>query len=231
MLPPSPRVGPPPLPQPTPAHPITLLSVGDSIGTDLGFGVADAFSSDSSVKVVQRGQVDTGLARSDYYNWPLQLQADLTQVHPQIVVIMMGANDAQAFYDNGAYIPYGSSQWWTAYSNRVGEVMTEATDAGAHVLWVGLPPMQSAVLPLSYLQRVNQVYKSEAATHPGVAYYSSWNLLANKHGGFALYKTIGGTSAQIRSSDGVHLYPAGYDLLGNALVGPMQQAWHVSLRR
>lgn len=229
LLPPPRPLGPPPIANPTPAHPLTLLSVGDSIGTDLGFGVADAFSSDPSVDVVQRGVIDTGLARSDYYNWPVQLEAELNQLHPKIVVIMMGANDSQAFFDNGSYIQFNTAQWWQAYAARVGLVMSEATAAGAHMIWVGLPPMDTSILPLWYLQRVNGVYKSEAAKHPGVLFFPSWKLLSNAKGGFTLYLTIDGTVQQIRTSDGVHLDPAGYDLLGQALIAPMEHAWHVDL--
>ena len=230
VLPPPPHLGPPALANPTAAHPLTLLSVGDSVGVDLGLGVADAFSNDSAVQVVQRGVVDSGLARSDYYNWPVQLQAALRQYRPGIVVIMMGANDAQAFYSNGRYISFGSPAWWNAYTARVATVMSDATSVGAHVLWVGLPPMNSKVLPLPYLQRVNQIYKRQAQLHPGVTYFSSWALLANKHGGFAQFLTIGGNVEQIRAADGVHLYPAGYDRLGNAIVTPMERSWHVNLK-
>ena len=78
---------------------MTLLSIGDSIGEDLGYGLGDVFSTDSAVRVVQEGVEDTGLSRADYYNWPGALEVDLRRYHPKIVVVMMGANDAQAFYD------------------------------------------------------------------------------------------------------------------------------------
>ena len=41
--------------------------------------------------------MSTGLTRPDYFNWPAELAADLKSQNPQVVVIMIGANDAQDF--------------------------------------------------------------------------------------------------------------------------------------
>ena len=234
--PPAPPVvppGPPPLQSPTASHPLTLLSIGDSIGEDLGFGLGDVFSTDPDVRVVQKALEDTGLARSDYYSWPAALEADLRQYHPEIVVVMLGANDMQYFsIGNGRYISFSltASQWWQAYAHRVALVMEEATSAGAHVMWVGLPPMGSgSTVPRGFPQQLNKIFLSEARSHPGVAYFPAAKVLSSKTGGFTLYLTVNGSLEQIRSSDGVHLLPPGYDLLAQALVQPMQRAWHVNL--
>lgn len=228
--PPPPPPWPPPLVSPTPAHPLVLLSIGDSIGEDLGFGLGDVFSTDPSVTVVQKGVEDTGLARSDYYNWPAVLASDLRRYRPGIVVVMMGANDAQAFYDGGGrWLSFATPAWWQAYTARVAYVMEEATTAGAHVMWVGLPPMgPGSTVPPLFPHELNKIFRAQAHLHPGVEYFSAAQVLANSKGGFTLYKTIGGSIETIRSSDGVHLLPAGYDLLAQALVAPMQQDWHVN---
>ena len=225
--------GPPALVSPTATHPLTLLSIGDSVGEDLGFGLGDVFSTDPAVRVVQKGLEDTGLARSDYYNWPVTLESELRQYRPKIVVVMLGANDMQAFsIGNGRYLSFSmtSATWWRAYAARVAVVMEEATSAGAHVMWVGLPPMGAASsVPAGFPAKVNRVFLTEARLHPGVNYYPSDKVLATKRGGFILWLSVDGSYEQIRSSDGVHLLPAGYDLLARALVQPMQRAWHVNL--
>jgi lysophospholipase L1-like esterase len=55
-------------------------------------------------------------------------------------------------------------------------------------------------------------------------------VLSSRKGGFTQYLEIGGTLEQVRYSDGVHLAPAGYDLLAHDLVMPMERAWKVNLR-
>ena len=181
--------------------------------------------------MIQKGVESTGLSRSDYYNWPATLQADLARYHPRIVVIMLGANDAQAFYENGDYLPFNTSAWWKAYSARVALVMEEATTAGARVMWVGLPPMgPGSTVPGGFPKQVNRVFAKQAASHLGVAYFSAAKVLSSKSGGFTQYLMIDGSLEQIRYPDGVHLAPAGYDLLARDLVQPMQRAWRVNLR-
>ncbi|MGO9558583.1 MAG: DUF459 domain-containing protein [Acidimicrobiales bacterium] len=223
-------VWPPALPQPTKAHPLVILDIGDSIGQDLGFGLGDVFSNDPYVRVIQKGYESTGLARPDYYNWPAVLEAYLRQYHPGVVVMMMGANDDQALsVPGGAGVPTGTAQWNRIYRSRINLVMAEASAAGAHVLWVGLPPVQNAAVTPAFAMHINQMAQQLAATTPGVTYYSSWSLLSGPGGKFVQYKKIDGNILQIRYSDGVHLAPSGWDLLASALLAPMHNAWHVNL--
>ena len=220
---------PPDIPNPTAKRPLTLLSIGDSIGEDLGFGVGDVFSTDPAVTVVQRGLEDTGLARTDYYNWPSTLESDLRRYHPEIVVVMMGANDAQALYDRGNFFSLGTPTWWRIYKARVALIMEEATRAGAHVMWVGLPPMgPGSTVPPSFPGQVNRVFSAEALAHQGVLYFNSAKVLSKK-GRFTYNLTIGGSIEQVRSNDGVHLLPPGYDLLAKDLVQPIERGWSVNL--
>ena len=146
---------------------------------------------------------------------------------------MLGANDMQSFsVGNGRYLLFSmaSATWWRAYAARVALVMEEATSAGAHVMWVGLPPMGAAsTVPAGFPQKLDRVFLIEARRHPGVTYYPSDKVLATRRGGFIMWLSVNGSYEQIRSSDGVHLLPAGYDLLAKALVQPMERAWNVNL--
>jgi lysophospholipase L1-like esterase len=234
---PPPPAWPPQIAPPTARHPLVLLSIGDSIGEDLGYGLGDVFSTDPYVRVIQDGVEDTGLARTDYYNWPVDLEIELRRYHPQIVVIMMGANDAQSFHVSGSrFLPFGLSQsaypsWWHAYAARVALMMQEATDSGAHVMWVGLPPMGPAsTVPRGFPSQLSKLFYTAAVAHQGVAYFSAAKVLSTKKGAFTEYMTIGGSLQAIRSSDGVHLLPSGYDLLARDIVPPMEHDWHVNFR-
>jgi hypothetical protein len=214
-----------------------LLSIGDSIGEDLGYGLGDVFSTDPFVRVIQDGVEDTGLARTDYYNWPVNLELELRRYHPEIVFIMMGANDSQSLHVAGSrFLSFGMppsafTDWWRNYAARVALMMQEATDAGAHVMWVGLPPMGPAsTVPRGFPSQLSRVFSTEAASHQGVEYFSAAKVLSTKKGAYTEFMTIGGSLQAIRSPDGVHLLPSGYDLLAKDLVQPMEQDWHVNFR-
>lgn len=223
-------VWPPPLRQPTPAHPLVMLDIGDSIGEDLGFGLGDLFANDPYVRVIQKGVVDTGLARPSYYNWPAALNAEIAKFHPGAVVMMLGANDDSALeLPNGGSVPLGTLSWVRLYRHRVSLLMNEATASGAHVIWVGLPPVQNSAVNPGFAALVNSIVQSEASTHSGVTFVSSWSLLSGPHGKFVQYKSVDGSVQQIRYSDGVHLAPVGWDLLASYLLSPMERVWHLDL--
>lgn len=226
----SPGVWPPPLAEPTRAHPLVLLDIGDSIGEDLGTGLADVFAGDPYVRVLQRGQISTGLARPDYYNWPSELAAELKQYHPGVVVVMMGANDDQSLSGaHGLAVPTSSPSWDRDYTSRIELMMDEATDAGAHVVWVGLPPLDAPSVSSSFALHLNYLIRQAAAGRSGVTYVSSWNELAGPKGTFVQYKKVDGSLQQIRYSDGVHLAPVGWDLLASYLLDPMEKALKVDM--
>lgn len=229
-VPPAAAVWPPPLRQPTPARPLVMLDIGDSIGEDLGYGLGDVFSNDPYVRVVQKGRIDTGLARPDVYNWPVALEEDIKRYHPGAVVVMLGANDEQSLeYGNGKAVSLGTARWLAIYKHRVSLLMDEATASGAHVIWVGLPPMAAPGVDSSFVARLNVWFEQLAAAHSGVTFVPSWKTLAGPRGGFVQYKDVNGRVQQIRYSDGVHLAPTGWDLLASTLLGPMTKAWHIDL--
>jgi len=220
---------PPPLPQPTRAHPLTILEVGDSLGIDLGWGLDAVFGSDRFVRVIADAVGDTGLARPDYYDWPAHLSQELSEYHPGAVVVMLGGNDAQAFVDGGRTVVFGTSLWHTVYSERVGNFMNEATAAGAHVFWVGMPIMGSPGFS-SEMALENEVYSQQAALRSGVSYFSSWGVFTNSAGQYAQYlPDPSGQLVMVRDSDGVHLTYAGADRLANAMLPPMGGAFGVKL--
>ncbi len=219
----------PPVPQPTTARPLTILDIGDSIGEDLGFGLGDLFSGDPYVHVLQEAVEDTGLVQSGYYNWPGHLQLYLNRFHPGAVIVMMGANDDQNLNVSGHVYTPGSAGWTKAYTARVDTIMAESTTAGAHVLWVGLPPMGGGNITNRFVKAVNSIFQTQAALHHGVTYVGSWKVFAGPKGQFEVYLKIGGSEVAVRSTDGVHLDPAGWDLLAKSLVVPMERTWGINL--
>lgn len=224
-------VGPPPIHQPSASHPLTVLDVGDSIGEDLGIGLANALANVAGVNLLRDAVGDTGLANLGYYNWLVELKTELAAHHPQAVVVLLGGDDAQSFQAGNLVVQFGTPEWHLIYSERVSQMMTEATSAGAHVMWVGLPIMgPTSGLSNTDMQEENNVFASEAALHPGVTFVSSWKLFENAQGQYTTYLIEGGGSVQVRDPDETHIDPpGGTDIIGNYVVKAMEQAWHIKL--
>ncbi|MBX5464499.1 MAG: DUF459 domain-containing protein, partial [Clostridia bacterium] len=222
-----PPPGPPPLVQPDARHPLTVLVVGDSLGMDLGYGLRDVIGGAAGVRLVLRAVGSSGLANRAYYDWEAALGRELAAVRPQLVVALFGGNDAVSFVQDGRLARFGSDLWRSLYGARVAALMREATRAGAHVVWVGLPVMApGAVLSNAAMQELNAVYRSQAAAHPGVLYVSTWELFQAPSGGYTRYlRDASGRLQDVRAPDGVHVAtPAGNALLASAVVAALDRS-------
>jgi hypothetical protein len=226
--------------QPSAAHPITIIQIGDSLGEDLGIGLQDVIGGEPAIRLETLAKGDTGLADEAYYNWPAALHEYLAQYHPSIVVVFLGGNDCQPFTAGTTNVTPvalgGSAAFDVAYSARVGDLMSESTSAGAHVLWVGMPIMapgaagESADTFSNCMAELNAAYAKEAALHPGVTFVSSWKLFEDPGGQYAEYLDIDGNLGEVRDSDGIHIDgPAGTDLIAGFVVKAMEADYHIKL--
>jgi hypothetical protein len=206
----------------------TVLEIGDSLGEDLGIGLGQVLAPSTGLNFVMLDKVSTGLANSWYYNWPVHLAADLTQYHPQLVVVMLGANDEQGMLVNGCALVCGTAAWEKAYLSDIREIITEATSTGAYVLWVGLPIMQ----PVAYSQGVallNSLYKLGATTQADATFVPTWSLFSNLEGRFESTAGVNGIETTLRASDGIHFSPSGWDVLATYVIREMALIYHVKL--
>jgi hypothetical protein len=176
------------------------------------------------------GRIDTGLSRLDYFNWPAELQIDMTNDHPNLIVVMIGANDPQSLVGSAAPVLYGSASWTAEYGRRVGAFIDEANAGGAHVLWVGMPPMANPLLNVE-LQQINGVVQDEVGKRPGKAVFlSSVPVLGDAHGNYTAYLTDpSGAAINVRPPDGTHLTPGGAERLSQAVITSMRDQLHLDL--
>ncbi len=218
----TPTTAPPNPKMPTAAAPLRVLIVGDSIGLDLGGPLQSDLAGTGVVNAALDARESTGLTRPDYFNWPAELTSDIKTTQPQVVVIMIGANDAQDFL-GPPDVPYTSPQWNTMYAQRVAKFMQIAESGGATVVWVGMPPMQSAGLN-AQMSDVNAVVQQQAAlAHPAVTYLSTDHTLGTPQGGYTAFITNGaGQVVNVRTPDGTHLTPGGGQVVAQEVIAELQ---------
>lgn len=217
-----------PMQDPTAADPLRVLLIGDSLGLDLGGSLQNRLASTGVVAATLDGKESTGLTRPDYFNWPAELASDLPRVNPQVVVVMMGANDPQNFLGPPG-IAFGTDAWNKEYRHRVAQFMREATSQGAQLVWVGLPPMQDPGLN-ARVQTINQLQQEAAAKVPNVTYLASTPIIGGPGGSYAPYVTKGGQNINVRTPDGIHITPDGGALLSNAVVRLLHQKLGIQIQ-
>ena len=218
----TPTTVPPNPKEPTAAAPLRVLIVGDSIGLDLGGPLQSDLAGTGVVSAALDARESTGLTRPDYFNWPAELTADLKTAQPQVVVVMIGANDAQDFL-GPPDVPYTSPQWNTLYAQRVAQFMKLAESGGAAVIWVGMPPMQNPGLN-AQMSDVNAVVQQQSAmARPPVTYLSTDRSLGTAQGGYTAFVTnSAGQVVNVRTPDGTHMTPGGGQVAAQQVIGELQ---------
>ena len=207
---------------PTAAEPLRVLIVGDSIGLDMGGALQSDLAGTGVVNAALDARESTGLVRPDYFNWPAELTTDLQKVDPQVVVVMIGANDAQDFL-GPPDVPYTSPEWNLLYAQRVAQLMQIAQSGGAAVVWVGMPPMQNPGLSAQMADLNTVALHQASVTHPSVTFISTDKSLGTPQGGYTAFETNGaGQVVNVRTPDGTHLTPGGSQVVAQQVIGELQ---------
>ncbi len=216
-----------PLAHPSAANPVRILLIGDSLGLDLGGSLQNALASTGVVTATLDGKESTGLTRPDYFNWPAALASDLNSSNPQVVVVMMGANDPQDFL-GPPDVPFGTAAWNQEYLDKSVQFMQEATSRGAKLVWVSLPPMQDARLNAK-IATINSLQRQAASQVPGVVYVDSSPVLGSTAGGYSAFVTVNGQVINVRTPDGIHMTPSGGSLLADTVIQALRSRLGIPL--
>lgn len=204
----------------------TILEIGDSLGNDLGWGLARELGHDRQVRLVQADKSSSGLLTPWFYNWPQKETVLLAQYRPQLVVITFGANDEQNLKVDGHVLAFGSAPWVSAYSDIVNKIATAATKTGAYVLWVGMPIMQ----PNGYRQGmvlINSVFARVTNSVPGMTFLPTWDLFANPKGQFEDAARVNNIPSLLREADGIHFSYVGENVIATYVTRAIGDVFHV----
>ncbi len=209
----------------TEKKPLRLYVAGDSMDQVFGSSLVNLSEATGLVKAKNDYKVSSGLSRPDFYDWPQRLVDQIVDYRPDAAVVLFGANDAQNVLYEGEVLKVGAKAWQEVYARRVGEAMEILTKGGRRVYWVGQPIMRD----FGYRERIammNHIYEAEAKKHPGVAFVSIWQALANEKGSYAEYlEDENGDQVLMRAPDGIHLSREGGDRMAQVVLDVIEKDW------
>ena len=205
-----------------------ILEIGDSIGSELGWGLGREIFKVPGITLIERDKSSTGLAASWYYNWPAHLRGLLHKYRPSLVIVCLGANDQQAISRRGAAMDFATPAWRAAYRANIDQILGLARHHGAYLLWVGLPVMR----PIQYNRGVtllNSLYAEQVSRSPGAIFVSTSQLLATSSGEFRRTAHVGTRVEILRANDGIHFTVIGEDVFSTYVVKAIAATLHVNL--
>lgn len=196
----------------------TILIFGDSMADGLWGGLTRALIRDPRVKLIRRGKNGTGLARPDVYDWPAALPGLLDTEKPDVVILSFGLNDRQdTFADGRRQFYFRTEAWRSSYIERVQAILAPLRERHIQTIWVGLPIMRDSTVSKD-AEYLNSLYEPAVAA-AGATFFPIWDMSVDSNRDYASHtKGADGRMRSLRSDDGMHFSPAGYDLLAQALL-------------
>jgi uncharacterized protein len=210
---------------PTPANKLRVVVVGDSLAVGLARTIGAGMDPDV-VRVVNQARLASGLARSDAFDWPAEAARIMDQFRPDLVVVLIGSNDAQSIvYPGGRAIRTATVEWVRAYREQVDELITTVTSKGSRVAWVGLPTMEEPVRR-QWARRLNGHYRVQIQMNPGAIFVDTFERFSRPDGTYTDFvRNDQGRVVQVRESDGVHFTYTGYTMVADLLFDRLREVW------
>ena len=208
-----------PLPPSAQEQPRVVALVGDSM---MAVGLSDVLlrqtAGNRNLRIINAFKSGTGLARPDVFDWMQEYPAMIGSEKPDAIIVAIGANDGQGFVENGKTFTYGSDDWVKIYQQRTADFLNLLTQNGAHVVWVGLPPMKSRSYN-DHAAEINRIAYSIVSQNPQATWWNPQPYIGDESGGFReLLTAPDGKITRIRAVDGIHLSDEGAALLTPDLI-------------
>lgn len=208
-----------------------ILVVGDSLGNNLSRGMKNQLKKSKTITLISKSKGSTGLSNSWFYNWPKEIKPMLSQNKPNLVVVMLGANDLQSFKVNGKLLSVGTVAWKNQYKEYIKQIGKLATDSGSYVLWVGMPVMKTfnGGNYARGMETLNSLYEVASPTVAGVSFVNVWDYFADSKGRYRESVRVNGKMTKVRGGDGIHFSTAGQDVLASYVVEQMSEILKVKV--
>jgi uncharacterized protein len=186
-----------------------VVVLGDTLGELLANGVDDALKDVPNAAVIRKTRADSGLVRSDFYDWPKAARELLaSEQRVSVAVMLLGANDRQPIREGDVVHEPFSERWRELYRDRVDAVAQAFSDRRVPLIWVGAPPMQNTRLSADMIA-LNEIFR-QRAERTGAVYVDLWPGFVDGDNRYsASGPDLSGQIARLRANDGVHFTRSG----------------------
>ncbi|MGX5735059.1 SGNH/GDSL hydrolase family protein [Bosea thiooxidans] len=186
-----------------------VLVMGDSLANLLADGLDDALEDRPDVEVVHKAKPDSGLVRSDFYDWPKAVSEILAGDQKiSVGVMLIGLNDRQPLREGDAVHEPLSPRWLELYRNRIDVIAEAFATRRIPLIWVGAPPVQNARLSADFVT-FNELYR-ERVEKAGGQYVDLWGGFVDAENRYtATGPDVSGQPMRLRLGDGIHFTGAG----------------------
>jgi lysophospholipase L1-like esterase len=202
-----------------PLDPLRLWIGGDSLAGALGPALGQMTAQTGVVQPWYDSRVSTGLLADAGIDWPEHAREQLETTDPEVVVFVIGTNDA-VIYDDSKAAPYAL---------LTEEMMRVLVGDGREVYWVNIPVMADEDHEEN-VQKVNAIQEEVARTKfaDHVTVIDAHTLFADETGEYvASLPDENGRRVSVRAGDGIHLSAAGGNRLALEIFDELNADWRI----
>jgi hypothetical protein len=184
------------------------IVIGDSLAQGLASGLEEAFRPDGNIRIANKAVASSGLARTDNYDWDLQIDDVLKDTPAQIVIVMVGLNDVRSIRNENGNIKFGMPEWRDAYGRQVDRLLKKFKALNVAVYWVGVPVMSNTATN-DAMANINEVLRERTYLN-GVRFADTWSGFADQFGNYSVNgPDLAGQMKKLREADGVSFTGSG----------------------
>ncbi len=200
--------------------PLRLWIAGDSLAGSVGPSLGEISAATGIVQPQFYSKVSSGLTDPGFFDWPETAREQLALLDPEVVVFVVGTNDANTWNPADA----------EAYRLKTIAMMKELVGGSKHreVLWLGAPVAKGTQLEEG-VRAVNLIARQAAAEVPGVTYVDTHALFDDDNGRYqSSFADETGKIHVMRTGDGIHFSADGGDFVGRYLFRILDSRWHLT---
>ncbi|MEE3274894.1 MAG: hypothetical protein VX240_01605, partial [Actinomycetota bacterium] len=204
----------------SPEEPLRILALGDSLMLDLQYGLARVLGARDDVLLTGKGALGFGFT-VPHWDWDEDVLTDydlsVAQARPEVILMMIGANEFEGHVVEGEALPAGSDRWREVLVERADEAVAHWLAGGGHVYWWTTPLMRDS--RFSAVDDLNVVWEDTmGAWAPAGSVLDSMEVLGDGEGRYRdEIINEDGSIVPLRKEHGVHFLEIGADLLARQL--------------
>ena len=201
----------------TPEDPLRLWIGGDSLAGALGPALGEMTAATGVVQPEYDSRQGSGLMSGDV-EWLQHGQEAMDEVDPEVVVFVIGTNDAVVYADRDE----------AEYEQLTEGMMKILAGEGREVYWVNAPVIRDEDTEEN-VQKIDAIQRRVAERVEGVTIVDAHTLFADEAGEYTstlLDET--GEEVTMRAGDGIHLSADGAKHLARAVFTLIDPLWRIT---
>ena len=211
----------------TPDAPLRVWVIGDSLTPPVGTALRALGTASGLMWVSVEAWGGTGLARPDIFDWSAFIDDNPPPFTPDVVVVLLGANDGQGMASPAGWLEFGTPEWDARYATLVAGFTDQLLALSLRVYWVGQPIMGGPNLD-SRMRHISQILREQAALSLEARFIEAYSVLQGEDGGFAAdLPDAQGNLVAVRSADGIHLTAAGGERVAKRILEELAADWRL----